>query len=100
MKRIITICGALCMCCVISTARLEPEPVEIKPVLVRDAKQWELTKAYYQRVALPDGSRLELKSKTPLTKEQWQALADRQWKARQEEPEPEMCPHCGGTGQI
>ena len=32
----------------------EPKPVEVKPVLVSSAKQWDLTKAYYQKVTMPE----------------------------------------------
>ena len=70
-------------------------PVKEKPVLVSDAKQWELTGAYYQKVTMPDGSRQELKSRTPLTKIQWQKMADDIYKAIKNEPMPEICPTCG-----
>ncbi len=76
------------------------EPVAENPVLISDAKQWEITGAYYQKVALPDSSKLELKSREFLTEEQWQKLADDKWKSKQielnqQEKTPQICPNCG-----
>lgn len=81
---------------------LDPEPIEaeLKPVLVSSAKQWDHTKAYYQKVNMPDGSKLELKSRVPLTKEQWQQKADNIQKDINEQSEPEICPTCGGSGLL
>ena len=75
----------------------QPEPIEDKPVLVSEAKQWDLTKVYYQKVTMPNGYKVELKSKTPLTKEQWQAKADDLWEIQQqlEADKPKVCPYCG-----
>jgi len=79
-------------------AIFEPKPVEVKPVLVSSAKQWDLTKAYYQKVTMPDGSRQELKSKTPLDIKGWEVLAAKQWEAAKavevSMPEPENCLDC------
>ena len=79
-----------------SVAIFEPEPVEVKSVLVSSAKQWDLTKNYYQRVIMPDGSRQELKSKTPLDVKGWEALATKQWNAMKavEVSMPENCLDC------
>ena len=79
-----------------------PEPVEPQPVLVSEAKQWDLTKAYYRKVKMPDGSRQELKSRTPLDAKQWEALAQKQWDAMKaiEESQPENCMDChAGCGR-
>ena len=80
----------------------EPEPVEVKPVLVKTAKQWDLTKAYYRKVEMPDGSKVELKSRKPLDDKGWQELAQKQWDAvkQAEENQPTICPYCGGTGFV
>jgi hypothetical protein len=91
MKRII-ISAALI---VLSSALGILEPIKEKPILLSDAKQWEHTGAYYQKVIMPDGLRLELKSRTPLSKEQWQKMADDIQKAIENEPKPEICPVCG-----
>ena len=81
----------------------EPEPVEVKPVLVKTAKQWDLTKAYYQKVTMPDGSRQELKIRPdpdpnvpPPDAKQWEALAQKQWDAMKagELSQPENCMDC------
>ena len=80
----------------------EPKPVEVKPVLVSSAKQWDLTKAYYQKVTMPDGSRQELKSRTPLDVKGWEALAAKQWEAAKavEVSMPENCMDChAGCGR-
>jgi len=68
------------------------ESVEVKPVLFKAAKQWDLTKAYYQKVTMPDGTRQELKSRKPLTDKQWLELAE---KVYVKPLEPEVCPSCG-----
>jgi hypothetical protein len=77
----------------------KPEPIEVKPVLVNEAEPWVIGKttvAYYQKVTMPDGTRQELKSRTPLSKAQWQALAEKVYV--KPEPLPEACSRCGGTG--
>ena len=78
----------------------KPDPIVIKPkpIPVKVAKQWELTKAYYQHFTMPDLSRPELKSIVRLTPIQWQAKADEYWKIMQEakQNEPKICPFCGG----
>ena len=100
MKRIIQIGISLAIASVAVYLAAQPviepiEPIEVKPVLIYDAKQWDLTKAWYQKVTMPDGSRLELKSKIPLTKLQWQKIADDVQKSIEAEPKPEICPTCG-----
>ncbi|NVM22107.1 MAG: hypothetical protein HWN68_10055 [Desulfobacterales bacterium] len=80
--------------CILSIAK----PVQIKPVLKDEVNHWQIngkTVAYYQKVTMPDGSMLELKSRTPLTKAQWQKLADDIQKAIENEPKPQICPTCG-----
>ena len=68
----------------------------VKNTVKAEVKQWELTKAYYQRVIMPDGTKQELKSRTLLTKEQWLVLAKNIYRAKlEEQKEPDMCPHCG-----
>lgn len=83
------------------------EPIPGKPVLIDRVNHWQImsegkltTIAYYKKVILPDGTKVELKSKIPLTKEQWQKMADNYWKTikREEQNKPEPCTHCGGTG--
>ena len=102
-KVIITLAiGLLCG----STAVFEPkpvEPIEVKPVLVKEAKQWDLTKAYYRKVEMPDGSKVELKIRPstdpnvpPPDDKQWEALAQKQWEAMKavEISMPENCMDC------
>jgi len=77
---------------------VEPKPllIEVKPVLISKAKQWDLTKAYYQKVTMPDGSRQELKSWKALDDKGWEALAQKQWDAMKavEVSMPENCLDC------
>jgi hypothetical protein len=88
----------------------EPKPIEltieqkvatmtVKEVIKVEQKQWDLTKAYYQRVILPDGSTQELKSKVSLTKEQWLAEAKEMYRQQLEMEkatlEVKICPTCG-----
>ena len=97
MKRIAAIAVLFGAFALFSQPVIEPieEPIEVKPILVSTAKQWDLTGAYYQKVTMPDGSKQELKEWKPLTTKQWQAMADEAWKNREIEPEPQICPHCG-----
>ena len=98
MKQIILILIVLVLA-VAAYAVFEPkpvEPIEVKPVLVKEAKQWDLTKAYYQKVTMPDGSRQELKSRKVLDDKGWEALAAKQWEAAKavEVSMPENCLDC------
>ena len=76
---------------------IEPiEPVEIKISDMQPAKTWELTGAIYRKVLLPDGSKVELKSREALPDGEWLKLADRIWQdVKEEAQEPKICPHCG-----
>ena len=76
-----------------------------KPVPVKEPEAWIVGKelvAYYQHFTFPDGTRTQLKSKTFLDEKGWEALAKKQWTARQQAElnKPEICPHCGGTGFV
>lgn len=78
---------------------IEPVPTDSNIVQISDMKpvtQYELTKAYYRKVKLPDGSKVELKSRILLTDKQWQELAQKVYESNiKEEINPEICPHCG-----
>ena len=98
MKRLLLIGMAITIASVAVYLAAQPviepiEPIEVKPVLISEAKQWDLTKVYYQRIIMPDGTKQELKSRTPLTKSQWQAMAEKAY--IKPGPEPEICPTCG-----
>jgi hypothetical protein len=82
--------GLLLVLALVACAVTQPVAIE-KPVLVSTAKQWQMTGAYYQRVKMPDGSVQEIKSRTPLTAKQWQALAEELNVSEKEE----VCPTCG-----
>jgi hypothetical protein len=90
MRRWIVVFSIAVLC----AAEFEPEPIDEKPV-VGVAEKWDLTGRYYNKVTMPDGSKVELKSKTSLTKAQWQKLAEDYQKAIEAIPEPEVCPTCG-----
>jgi len=95
-KEILTL--MICLLCG-SMVVFEPkpvEPIEVKPVLVKEAKQWDLTKAYYRKVEMPDGSKVELKSRKVLDDKGWEALATKQWDAVKavELSLPENCMDC------
>ncbi len=111
MKRTILAIALLlaigCFYAVSQPVIVEPEPVEVRPVFLKEAEQWDLTKAWYRKVTLPDETNLELKSRKRLTDKQWQALANKIWEAKKNEPEieeyriewdvknpPEKCPFC------
>ena len=73
-----------------------PEPIAIQITDMQPVEQWDLTKAYYRHVKLPDGSKVELKSKIVLTDKQWLQKADEIYKGKLEfEKMPETCPFCG-----
>ena len=78
------------------------EPIEVKPALATEIKPpWIVGKiivGYYQHFNMPDGTRPQLKSKTPLDEKGWLALADKQWDAMKQEElnQPKICPYCGG----
>ena len=91
MKRTIQLIIVYCLL-TIAVCYAVFESVEVKPVLFKAAKQWDLTKAYYQKVTMPDGTRQELKSRKPLTDKQWLELAE---KVYVKPLEPEVCPSCG-----
>ncbi len=84
------------------------QPVlEKKPVPIDEVNHWQIksegklvTIAYYQHFRFPDGSRGQLKSKTLLDKNGWEALAKNYWAVIQEAElnQPEPCTRCGGTG--
>ena len=94
MKRTIQLIIVYCLLTIAACyAVFEPIPIEVKPVLVKTAKQWDLTKAYYQKVEMPDGTRQELKSWKPLIDKQWLELAEKVYV--KPEPLPEVCPACG-----
>lgn len=79
----------------------KPEPVEPTAIKLSDFKpveQWDLTKAYYRHVKLPDGSMPQLKiiSAEKPTDKQWLQKADEIYKGKLEfEKIPETCPFCG-----
>jgi hypothetical protein len=79
--------------CYLLAGDIDPEPVEVKPTIAKAAYQWDLTKAYYCRVKMPDGSNQELKSARPLTERQWLELAEKVYV--KPEPMPKLCPYCG-----
>ena len=83
----------------LALAVFEPEPVDQKPVFEKPAEEWKIhdkTVAFYRDCKLPDGRKVELKSKTPLTDQQWQKKADDYYKAViEEETKLEICPFCG-----
>ena len=101
MKRTIQLIIVYCLL-TIAVCYAVFESVEVKPVLFKAAKQWDLTKAYYRKVEMPDGSRPELKSRKVLDDKGWQELAQKQWDAvkQAEENQPTICPYCGGTGFV
>lgn len=69
-------------------------PVIIKKPIIGTAEEWEVTGRHYMKVTLADGSKVELKSPKPLTKLEWQKLAEDYQKAI-DIPEPEICKTCG-----
>ena len=101
MKRLIIEMAAIIGVAVLfASADFSPDPVTEKPVLAKPAEAWMINKtlvAYYQKVKLPDGSNVELKSKVLLTDKQWQAKADAFWEAQKkaELEKPKICPYCG-----
>ena len=102
MRKIAVTFMIACLGVVLSIAGIDSEPIpqpEPEPIQISDmqtVKQWELTKAYYRRVKMPDGTTQELKSFKPLKDKQWLELANTVYKAQLEsEKEPEICPCCG-----
>ena len=102
MKKLLII-AILLLATTVSSSRIgevEPTSIEERPVAISDmqpVKQWDLTKAYYRQVRMPDGSLQELKSRTPLSDAQWLSFA-RTLRAAQLAAETEqqtVCPCCG-----
>lgn len=97
MKKTIIVIVLIIVACsfskIVTPPLEEPKSIEVKPVLVEGPKQWSLTKAYYQKVKMPDGIIAELKSKKPLITIEWQALAEKSY--IKPEPLPSICPFCG-----
>lgn len=82
---------------------IDPEPVDVNPALKGEPWAWEMygkVIAWYQRVDLPDGTNqiIKIKPESELEKvpktEAWQTIVDKiDFKP---EPEPKICPTCGG----
>lgn len=98
MKKAIRLTVFYCLLIIVITTACYAilEPVEIKTVLIQDAKRWDMTGEYCQKVRMKNDSRQRLTSPVPRTKAQWQKMADDLQKAMDSEPEIKICPECGG----
>lgn len=86
--------------CLFVKAELEPLPINDKPVLTKNIHEWYMYGNLISRehkVIFPDGSTSWIKSTTKITPtdKQWQDKADAMWSMKEQEPKPQICPHCG-----